>query len=174
MLDTIYEKKFIEEEITTYYEKNKERIKKYYEENKDEIKVKRKIYYEKNIEKKAICSRNYYRKFYKKCRLQALQYRAKIKNIPFDLKEDDINIPKLCPVLKIPLIKFDQFKNKPSIDRIDNTKGYTKENIIVMSFAANSLKNDMPLAVWKEVLKRCLNKTEEEINIITNRGQKYE
>lgn len=76
--------------------------------------------------------------------ITSAKIRAKKKGLPFDLKTSDITIPSICPVLGIPLIplsgKFAH--NSPSIDRIDNSKGYTKDNIIVVSFRANSLKKD--------------------------------
>jgi len=63
-------------------------------------------------------------------------------------------IPTHCPILGIEL-KFGKvdaenlgrigprgYPNSPSIDRIDNTKGYTKENIMVVSWRANVLKSD--------------------------------
>ena len=56
----------------------------------------------------------------------------------------DIHIPDTCPVLGIPLFREgkDTWMNAPSLDRIDNEKGYTKENVIVVSRRANILKKD--------------------------------
>lgn len=70
--------------------------------------------------------------------------RAKKKNIECSINIEDIFIPDFCPVLKIPIIfgRGKRLDNSPSIDRIDNTKGYTKENICVISFRANALKNN--------------------------------
>ena len=47
-------------------------------------------------------------------------------------------------VLGIKLDTGDRRKkgNAPSIDRIDNSKGYTKENIMVVSNRANMIKNN--------------------------------
>ena len=66
---------------------------------------------------------------------------AKKRGIFFDLIIDDIIIPEVCPVLGIVLDK-NQPDAKPSIDRIDNTKGYVKDNIMTISWRANKLKND--------------------------------
>lgn len=70
--------------------------------------------------------------------------RAKRYNIEFTLSKDDIIIPDKCPVLGIPLKREDQktWYSAPSIDRIDNNKGYTKDNIIVVSRRINILKKD--------------------------------
>ena len=68
--------------------------------------------------------------------------RAKKKGLEFDITIDDITIPKLCPILGITLIKdgIKQNDNSPSIDRINNLKGYTKDNIQVISWKANNIK----------------------------------
>ena len=73
------------------------------------------------------------------------RYRAKKKNIKFDLELSDIIIPKLCPVLKIPLTAGSSSGGprgcSPSLDRIDNAKGYIKGNVQVISHKANTMKH---------------------------------
>ncbi len=56
----------------------------------------------------------------------------------------DIDIPERCPILGIPLARGTQKQNdrSPSIDRIDNTKGYVPGNVQVISLKANRMKND--------------------------------
>lgn len=73
-----------------------------------------------------------------------LRSRAIAKNIPFDLALEDLIIPKTCPIFGIPLFvsKGRNSANSPSVDRIDNTKGYVKGNVHVISWKANKLKND--------------------------------
>ena len=70
--------------------------------------------------------------------------RAKVAGIEHTISIDDIVIPDMCPVLGVKLDVGDRKRkgNAPSIDRIDNTKGYTKENIMIVSNRANILKND--------------------------------
>jgi hypothetical protein len=62
----------------------------------------------------------------------------------FNIEESDIIVPDLCPVLGKPLIKTgDGDRNWiPSLDRLDNTKGYIKGNVNVISWRANRLKYD--------------------------------
>jgi len=74
---------------------------------------------------------------------QQAHYRAKTKGIPFDIEISDIIIPEVCPILKIPLKKTidGDRHHSPSLDRIDNEKGYTKGNIQVISNKANSMKH---------------------------------
>ena len=77
--------------------------------------------------------------------------RAKAKNVPFDLKPQDIkeklnNAGKIWPVLviKMQISKLGSKSNDlaPSIDRIDPKKGYVKGNMIVVSMRANRIKTD--------------------------------
>lgn len=76
--------------------------------------------------------------------LRRLKHQAKRRNIPFDLKEEDIVLPTHCPVLGIEL-KFNEGKaedNSYSVDKIIPEKGYVKSNIIVISRMANRIKTD--------------------------------
>ncbi len=70
--------------------------------------------------------------------------RAKDKGLPFDLDYSDVLIPDRCPVLGITLGISDNHASdkSPELDRIDNTKGYVKGNVIVVSRRANRIKND--------------------------------
>ena len=70
--------------------------------------------------------------------------RSKMKKIPFDIEISDIIIPEICPILGLPLKKsIDGNRDfSPSLDRIDNTKGYTKGNIQVISSKANTMKHN--------------------------------
>ena len=70
--------------------------------------------------------------------------RAKGRNMEHTLILEDIIIPDICPILGIKLEVGDRKNhyNAPSIDRIDNTKGYTKDNIMIISAKANMLKKD--------------------------------
>ena len=70
--------------------------------------------------------------------------RAKRSGLEHSLLLEDIVIPDYCPVLGIKLETGDRKEhfNAPSIDRIDNTKGYHKDNIMIMSVKANMLKKD--------------------------------
>lgn len=82
--------------------------------------------------------------------------RAKTKGIEFNIEESDIIIPERCPLLDIPLefgTKAD-YNASPSLDRIDNTKGYIKGNIWVISKKANTMKNS---ATLEELYTFCTN-----------------
>lgn len=81
--------------------------------------------------------------------------RAKQKGLEYNIKKEDIEIPEMCPVLGIPLFVGDgkRIPNSPSLDRIDNSLGYTKENVKVISLRANTLKNDATIEELKLIIK---------------------
>lgn len=73
--------------------------------------------------------------------------RAKNKNLDFNLNVEDINIPDVCPILGIPIFTGKKVvtKNSPTIDKINPRKGYTKDNICIISMRANKLKADFTI-----------------------------
>jgi hypothetical protein len=79
--------------------------------------------------------------------LYQLKYRAKAKKVPFSLTLDDMSLPERCPILGIAL-QFNTVSpdgNSYSVDRIDNTKGYTSDNVQIVSLRANMLKSNATL-----------------------------
>lgn len=69
--------------------------------------------------------------------------RAKLKGLPFDLELEDITIPEKCPVLGVEIERVRHSPYAPSLDQVRPAGGYTKNNIVVMSRRANTLKNNM-------------------------------
>lgn len=75
--------------------------------------------------------------------------RAEISGIEFAITREDIPpLPKICPIALIPL-KFREdggqgpCDNSPSLDRVDQTKGYVIGNLRVISHKGNRMKGDM-------------------------------
>jgi len=111
------------------YEKNKEKrlsqMKQYRKNNTEKFKT----YHQENREVHA---------------LHVIKQRAKKKNIEFSIGVEDIVFPKYCPILNIELKRAtgnSPQDSSPSVDRIDSSRGYTKDNIQVISNLANKMKN---------------------------------
>ena len=103
------------------------------------------------------CSTEYNKQWLKDHR-KKLWYAAKArsvsKKIDFNITMEDITIPEYCPVFKIKLEQSNtkQADNSPSLDRIDNSKGYEKGNIRVISWKANRAKGDSTLEELKQLI----------------------
>lgn len=79
----------------------------------------------------------------KRIMLRSAKSRSQRDGINFNLTDADFDIPDTCPVLGIPLFKVGgRTDNSPSLDRIDNDKGYEKGNVCVISWRANQLKSN--------------------------------
>jgi len=92
---------------------------------------------------------------YKKGIITKARKRAKRKGLIFNLELSDIKISKLCPILNIPLEiqKIIHSDNSPSLDRVDNLLGYEKGNIRIISFWANTIKNNASYSNFEKIFK---------------------
>lgn len=92
------------------------------------------------------------------------KFMAKRRNIYFDLKYTDFDLPEYCPFLNIKLTYLKESNgNSPhhaSLDRIDNSKGYIKGNVIVISRLANAMKNESNLEQLEIFCKNGLKLTQ--------------
>jgi hypothetical protein len=75
---------------------------------------------------------------------QSAKGRAKKYGHEFNIDLEDIIIPEFCPLLGIKIEPREgghgPKDSSPSLDRIDNTKGYIKGNVWVVSWLANKMK----------------------------------
>ena len=83
--------------------------------------------------------------------ISGFRNRAKKQNVPFNLTVDDMkdlikNAADICPALGVKMEIAKLYANdsnySPSFDRIDPKKGYTKNNIVIVSNRANRIKSD--------------------------------
>lgn len=96
--------------------------------------------------------------------LKAAKNRAKNRGMEFNIDLSDVPVPEICPLLGIPLAKSTDgyaSPNSPTIDRIDQDKGYVKGNVWVVSWRANTLKNDASLNELETLVKSLKHKIEE-------------
>ena len=89
---------------------------------------------------------------YKLRMLREAKRRSKKRNIYFNITVNDFKIGNECPILGMPFeVGRDNWQNSPSLDRIDNRRGYEKDNVIVVSMMANSIKNQATPKQIKQV-----------------------
>jgi hypothetical protein len=89
---------------------------------------------------------------------------SKRRGVDHNLTIDDINElynkqNGLCYWFKIPLSPSNIKKHpqQPSIDRLDQNKGYTKDNVVLSCYSANIGRNENDLSVWLEFIKLLIN-----------------
>jgi len=112
----------------TYLKERRE----YYSKNTFEINRRERTYSLKNIEKRLFSQS---------------KKRAKKNNQEHSIEIGDIFVPSHCPILNILLSVGvgGVHAGSPTLDRIDNTKGYLKGNVHVISHRANASKSDLTL-----------------------------
>lgn len=87
--------------------------------------------------------------FWVRLALSQARRRAKLAGMACTISASDIVLPDTCPVLGLVLdYRRQQGKrraasNSPSLDRVDNTKGYVVGNVRVLSCRANAIKSDL-------------------------------
>ena len=110
------------------------------------------------------CEKDRFNKRYRVNPIPQLIYgfrnRAKKQNVPFDLTIEDMkdlikNAADVCPALGVKMEIAKLFANdnnySPSFDRIDPKKGYTKNNIVIVSTRANRIKSDATIDEIRKV-----------------------
>lgn len=103
--------------------------------------------------------RAYYRNYmscpetYIKRKINKLKASAKSRGLDFDLQTQDIVIPDFCPVTLRPFDwEVKMGPDRPSVDRIDTSKGYVKGNVRVISQKANACKSDLTIEEVERLL----------------------
>jgi hypothetical protein len=102
--------------------------------------------------------------------LERTKARAKKKNFSFDLTEGWVQkkLNKgICEATGIELICNEYYEDKgpfvPSIDRLDNSKGYTKDNCQMVIWIYNRAKGTSDLKTLYKMCKAFVEKYEKEI-----------
>lgn len=152
-------------------ENNKEAYRKgylrYYEENKQEIRKRQNAWRNKNPDYRGgnkISSANT-KDSWIKYKLTSLKRSAKVRGLEFNLEASDISslMVSECPISNVHL-KYKRFTNigkigpnSPSVDRIDNSKGYIQGNIQIISAKINRLKGENSIRELLTMCKQLIN-----------------
>lgn len=82
------------------------------------------------------------------------KHRAEKCGVHFSISVSDIAIPEACPILGIVLIPYGESRDtSPSLDRIIEEKGYTPDNIRVISNRANRIKSDASVEELEKIVR---------------------
>lgn len=138
-----------------YRKKNVEKVR----ENERRYRQEKRLTDATYVDKVNTKQRERYPKYVKKRLLDRANARAKKNNLFFNLEITDIVIPEYCPILEVKLVQGvkGNYEHTPSLDRIDNTRGYIKGNVAVISNLANTMKNKASLYQLTIFSKNILN-----------------
>jgi len=107
----------------------------------EELNRKSKEWRAKNLEKARLSCTNSRKNNPERNILNKARHSAKSRGLEFNLEIEDIIIPSTCIYFKQPLDVWGNPDFVPSIDRIENSKGYVKGNIQIISYLANKMKH---------------------------------
>ena len=117
----------------------------------------------RNRKKDRAYSKEYKVLNWEKTLIQGCKKRAKEFNLTFDLKEKDLtDLFKKQKGrcfwfgVKLNYISQKKYLFKTSVDRIDNSRGYTKNNIILCSYFANIGRSDASFSEWQASSKKII------------------
>lgn len=98
--------------------------------------------------------RQYYDKYIPLYLLTTARKRAKQAGIECTIKESDIVVPDVCPILGVKLGRSRGAVDRasPSLDRVDSSVGYVPGNVRVISWYANKMKNDLTVDQVRNLL----------------------
>lgn len=154
-----------------YYQKNKEAILQRQKETKEERSETLAAWKDRNREK----MNAYLREYRKGEAFQSLpsssltaqlikraKARAKIKGVPCTITSEDITIPEVCPVFKVPMYKGEGRAHdfSPSIDEVVPGLGYVPGNIQIISLKANMMKQNSTPEQLREFAQWILGETD--------------
>lgn len=125
-------------------EKKKNYLKAWKDANRDAYRESQREWRGKNKDKVSATDARAYKKHRITKLLAAARNRAKKTGLEFNIIKADLHVPETCPILGTPL-RMDAAPlspEAPSLDRVDNTKGYVRGNVRVISSRANRLKSD--------------------------------
>lgn len=124
-------------------------------------------YYRKTIDLPAATFQNKYKNQSDRIKgymIRNTKFTAKRRGHEFNLHYSDFQLPEYCPLLGVKLtFRSESDGNDPfhaSLDRIDNSKGYIKGNVIVLSKIANAMKNSAnfeELAIFTTNITKLIN-----------------
>ena len=117
----------------------------YYELNKEKLKARAQAYYQEHKAKSIENTKQYLRDNFEYQLYRNAKSSAKQRNLEFNLDRSDVVIPEYCPYLGVKLTRIvdgGRQDTNASLDRLDNSKGYVKGNIQVISSKANFMKRN--------------------------------
>jgi hypothetical protein len=87
-------------------------------------------------------------------RFSTWKYKAKLRKLKWELTLDHIkSLPLVCHYTSKKLTLDANKDNTISLDRIDNTRGYIKENVVLCCSNINIMKNTLPIKTFISLCK---------------------
>lgn len=119
----------------------------------------RRAYRAANLETLRAKDRDRYRSNPAKTLWAKARQRARLKGVEFAITTGDIHIPTHCPVFGTELRMGSRASHydAPTLDRIDPARGYTPDNIVVISWRANKIKSDATVEELRRLAEFFLN-----------------